>query len=83
MWYNLKHQLNRLRKNRFFDNKIIIGMITKEGRTKDGQTINNNRMKDGKIIKVIDNNEMASQSSRNGYNQNNYNQNNGIDKEVI
>jgi hypothetical protein len=40
-------------------------------------------MKDGKIIKVIDNNEMASQSSRNGYNQNNYNQNNGIDKEVI
>jgi hypothetical protein len=35
-------------------------MITKEGRAKDGKIIDNNRMKDGKIIKVIDKNKMAS-----------------------
>ncbi len=35
-------------------------MITKEGRAKDGKIIDNNRMKDVKIIQVIDKNEMAS-----------------------
>jgi hypothetical protein len=50
IWYNLKHQLNKLSKNKLFNNKIIIYMITKEGRAKDGKIIDNNRMKDVKII---------------------------------
>ncbi len=35
-------------------------MITKKGKAKDGETINKDRMKDGKIIKVIDKIKMAS-----------------------
>ncbi len=35
-------------------------MITKDGRAKDGETINRDEIKDGNIIKVIDKIEMAS-----------------------
>jgi hypothetical protein len=40
--------------------RIILTMITKKGKAKDGETINKDRMKDGKIIKVIDKIKMAS-----------------------
>jgi hypothetical protein len=34
-------------------------MITKDGKAKDGETINKDGIKDGKIIKVIDKIKMA------------------------
>ncbi len=46
MLYNLKHQSNRLSKNKFFDNQIIIlGMTIEKGRTKDGEIINKEKIK--------------------------------------
>jgi len=50
-----------LSKTKVFGSQIIIilAMITENERTKDGETIDRDGIKDGKIIKVIDKIEMA------------------------
>lgn len=54
MWYNLKHQLNKLNDKFFINNQIIILiMTTEEGKVKDGEKYNKKEIKDGQIIKGI------------------------------
>lgn len=54
MWYNLKHQLNKLNSKFFINNQIIILIMTiKEGKVKDGEIFNKKKIKDGQIIKGI------------------------------
>lgn len=61
MQYNLKHQSNRLNKNKIINNQIIILFTTiEEGKAKDGKIIDKEEIKDGKIIKGVDKIEMAS-----------------------
>ncbi len=57
----MKHQINKLSKNKVFGSQIIILITTTEnGRAKDGEIINKEGIKDAQIIEGIDKIEMAS-----------------------